>query len=288
MESDEDVAAVGSESSAVRIARCGFKRLQWHGAARALRGKLNGAVAISFIKLGGKNNFALYFWCCAWLIGSKRPDLIRGLRGHNRLHCWCCVPSHGTNRASVGIPHTQSAFSFASLPLFAVSFNGARPYLWFFTATKSFSNLVNLLEKKIDETEKRYEESSRVGEERLKRALDAESKVIQLRTIICKGIFLVSELNFRSSQKFQGAQRRSQPKIKRRVSKYEVRRTIGDRTFAKVKFEMSSQTGDPVALKILDEEKVLKHKMAEQIRREIATMKLIQRPNVVRIYEVSL
>ncbi|XP_024442332.1 CBL-interacting protein kinase 32 isoform X4 [Populus trichocarpa] len=78
----------------------------------------------------------------------------------------------------------------------------------------------------------------------------------------------------------------SQPKIKRRVGKYEVGRTIGEGTFAKVKFARNSETGEPVALKILDKEKVLKHKMAEQIKREIETMKLIKHPNVVRLYEV--
>ncbi|OIW02790.1 hypothetical protein TanjilG_29566 [Lupinus angustifolius] len=78
----------------------------------------------------------------------------------------------------------------------------------------------------------------------------------------------------------------SQPKIKRRVGKYEVGRTIGEGTFAKVKFARNSETGEPVALKIMDKEKVLKHKMAEQIRREIATMKLIKHPNVVRLFEV--
>lgn len=57
----------------------------------------------------------------------------------------------------------------------------------------------------------------------------------------------------------------SQPKIKRRVGKYEVGRTIGEGTFAKVKFARNSKTGEPVALKILDKEKVLKHKMAEQV-----------------------
>ncbi|KDO66334.1 hypothetical protein CISIN_1g013407mg [Citrus sinensis] len=78
----------------------------------------------------------------------------------------------------------------------------------------------------------------------------------------------------------------SQPKIKRRVGKYEVGRTIGEGTFAKVKFARNSETGEPVALKILDKEKVLKHKMAEQIKREVATMKLVKHPNVVRLYEV--
>ncbi|KAL8201798.1 hypothetical protein R6Q57_010945 [Mikania cordata] len=76
------------------------------------------------------------------------------------------------------------------------------------------------------------------------------------------------------------------PKIKRRVGKYEVGRTLGEGTFAKVKFARNSETGEPVALKILDKEKVVKHKMAEQIKMEIATMKLIKHPNVVRLFEV--
>ncbi|PHT68482.1 CBL-interacting protein kinase 33 [Capsicum annuum] len=78
----------------------------------------------------------------------------------------------------------------------------------------------------------------------------------------------------------------NQAKIKRRVGKYEIGRTIGEGTFAKVKFARNSETGEPVAIKILDKDKVLKHKMAEQLKREIATMKLIRHPHVVQLYEV--
>lgn len=78
----------------------------------------------------------------------------------------------------------------------------------------------------------------------------------------------------------------NQAKIKRRVGKYEMGRTIGEGTFAKVKFARNSETGEAVAIKILDKDKVLKHKMAEQIKREIATMKLIRHPHVVQLYEV--
>ncbi|KAM0953961.1 putative protein kinase CAMK-CAMKL-CHK1 family [Dioscorea sansibarensis] len=78
----------------------------------------------------------------------------------------------------------------------------------------------------------------------------------------------------------------SSQKVKRRVGKYELGRTIGEGTFAKVRFARNSETGDPVAIKILDKEKILKHKLVEQIKREIATMKLIRHPNVVRLYEV--
>ncbi|KAL1367763.1 myosin-6 [Arachis duranensis] len=47
---------------------------------------------------------------------------------------------------------------------------------------EKLKNLVSSLEEKIGETEKRYEEASKVSEERLKQALDAESKIIQLKT----------------------------------------------------------------------------------------------------------
>lgn len=45
---------------------------------------------------------------------------------------------------------------------------------------ENFKELVNSLEKKIDETEQKFKEASRVSEERLKKALEAESKIHQL------------------------------------------------------------------------------------------------------------
>lgn len=71
-----------------------------------------------------------------------------------------------------------------------------------------------------------------------------------------------------------------------RVGRYELGRTLGEGTFAKVKFARNIETGENVAIKILDKEKVLKHKMIGQIKREISTMKLIRHPNVIRLYEV--
>ncbi|KAF5195221.1 Myosin [Thalictrum thalictroides] len=41
---------------------------------------------------------------------------------------------------------------------------------------------VSSLEKKIDETEHKYEETKKISEERLKQALEAESKIIQMKT----------------------------------------------------------------------------------------------------------
>jgi serine/threonine protein kinase len=58
----------------------------------------------------------------------------------------------------------------------------------------------------------------------------------------------------------------STTKVKRRVGKYELGRTIGEGTFAKVRFARDTVTSEAVAIKILDKEKVLKHKMVEQVR----------------------
>lgn len=76
------------------------------------------------------------------------------------------------------------------------------------------------------------------------------------------------------------------PKVKRRVGRYELGRTIGEGAFAKVRLAKNTETEEHVAIKILGKEKVLKHKLVEQIKREIATMKLVKHPNVVRLHEV--
>ncbi|KAF7806562.1 Anaphase-promoting complex subunit 1 [Senna tora] len=47
---------------------------------------------------------------------------------------------------------------------------------------EKLKTLVCSLEKKIGETEKRYEKANKISEERLKQAMEAESKIIQLKT----------------------------------------------------------------------------------------------------------
>ncbi|KAM0935034.1 putative protein kinase CAMK-CAMKL-CHK1 family [Dioscorea sansibarensis] len=73
---------------------------------------------------------------------------------------------------------------------------------------------------------------------------------------------------------------------KMRVGKYELGKTLGEGSFGKVKFARNVETGNPVAIKILNKNEVLRHKMVEHIKREISTMKLIKHPNVVQLYEV--
>ncbi|CAN7133506.1 unnamed protein product [Brassica rapa subsp. narinosa] len=50
-----------------------------------------------------------------------------------------------------------------------------------------------------------------------------------------------------------------------RVGKYELGRTLGEGTFAKVKFARNVVNGENVAIKIIDKEKVLRNKMIVQI-----------------------
>jgi myosin V len=46
----------------------------------------------------------------------------------------------------------------------------------------TFQDLVNSLERKIGETEKKYEETSRISEERMSQIIDTESRMIELKT----------------------------------------------------------------------------------------------------------
>lgn len=55
--------------------------------------------------------------------------------------------------------------------------------------------LVTSLANKIDETERKFEESNRLSEERLKQALEAESKIIELKTTMQRFFRLFCSLN---------------------------------------------------------------------------------------------
>lgn len=71
-----------------------------------------------------------------------------------------------------------------------------------------------------------------------------------------------------------------------RVGSYELGRTLREGTFGKVKFARNVATGQSVAIKVVDREKVLKQHLIDKIKREISTMKLINHPNVVKLHEV--
>lgn len=63
-------------------------------------------------------------------------------------------------------------------------------------------------------------------------------------------------------------------------------KTIGEGSFAKVKLAKNVENGEFVAIKILDRNHVLRHNMMDQLKREISAMKMINHPNVIKIFEV--
>lgn len=71
-----------------------------------------------------------------------------------------------------------------------------------------------------------------------------------------------------------------------RLGKYELGRILGEGNFGKVKFAKNIETGLSFAVKILEKKKILNLKITDQIKREIATLKLLKHPNIVRLYEV--
>lgn len=71
-----------------------------------------------------------------------------------------------------------------------------------------------------------------------------------------------------------------------RLGKYELGRVIGEGSFAKVRLAKDMETGQNLAIKVLNKERILKDKMVEQIKREISTMKLVKHPNIVQLFEV--
>lgn len=63
-------------------------------------------------------------------------------------------------------------------------------------------------------------------------------------------------------------------------------RVLGKGTFAKVYYGKEITTGEGVAIKVIDKDKVKKEGMMEQIKREISVMRLVRHPNVVNLKEV--
>ncbi|KAK9287940.1 hypothetical protein L1049_016385 [Liquidambar formosana] len=80
--------------------------------------------------------------------------------------------------------------------------------------------------------------------------------------------------------------RKEEEKKGMRLGKYELGRTLGEGNFGKVKFAKNVESGQGFAVKILEKNRIIDLNITDQIKREIATLKLIKHPNVVRLHEV--
>jgi len=63
-------------------------------------------------------------------------------------------------------------------------------------------------------------------------------------------------------------------------------KTIGEGTFGKVKLGTHILTGEKVAVKILEKDRITDVADVERVAREIHILKLIRHPNIVQLYEI--
>ncbi|XP_021716780.1 CBL-interacting serine/threonine-protein kinase 11-like [Chenopodium quinoa] len=68
--------------------------------------------------------------------------------------------------------------------------------------------------------------------------------------------------------------------------KYEVGRLLGCGAFAKVYYARNIQTGQSVAIKVINKKKIAGTNLMSNIKREITIMARLRHPNIVRLYEV--
>ena len=70
------------------------------------------------------------------------------------------------------------------------------------------------------------------------------------------------------------------------LENYSFLKTIGEGTFGKVKLSLHKLTQEQVAIKILEKNKIINQKDLERIEKEIKYMKMLNHPNIVKIYEI--
>ena len=67
---------------------------------------------------------------------------------------------------------------------------------------------------------------------------------------------------------------------------YEIKKKIGEGTFGTVRLGIHIPTGEKVAIKILEKEKIEDEGDRERISWEIHILKIIRHPNIVQLYEI--
>ncbi|KAL2473694.1 CBL-interacting serine/threonine-protein kinase 12 [Forsythia ovata] len=70
------------------------------------------------------------------------------------------------------------------------------------------------------------------------------------------------------------------------LGRYEIGKLLGHGTFAKVYHAKNVKTGENVAIKVIDKEKILKIGLIAHIKREISILRRVRHPNIVQLFEV--
>ena len=70
------------------------------------------------------------------------------------------------------------------------------------------------------------------------------------------------------------------------LGRFEIGKLLGHGTFAKVYCAKNIKTGEWVAIKVIDKEKILKGGLVAHIKREISILRRVRHPNIVQLFEV--
>lgn len=94
-----------------------------------------------------------------------------------------------------------------------------------------------------------------------------------------------AKLNDQSAE-ISGYEIRGKKRPTKSIGHYIIGKTIGEGTFGKVKLGTHILTGDKVAVKILEKERITDVADVERVSREIHILKLIRHPNIIQLYEI--
>ena len=67
---------------------------------------------------------------------------------------------------------------------------------------------------------------------------------------------------------------------------FKIKQVIGEGTFATVRLAENRQTGEQVAIKIMEKSKIVQEEDKIRIDREIKVLKNLRHPNIVHLYSV--
>lgn len=73
-------------------------------------------------------------------------------------------------------------------------------------------------------------------------------------------------------------------KAEQRIGAYDIKRTLGEGSFGKVKLAVHRVTGQQVALKIIARKKLISRDMAGRVEREIEYLQLLRHPHIIKLY----